>query len=171
MRRLLVFCFFICALSFQVASADDIVGFWRTVNEKSGKRESVVAIYPYQGKYYGRLIVTFDEDGTIENTIYHATLKAPGVIGNPYYAGLDIIWDLKPEGEKYTDGEILDPERGRIYGAEIWRKGKDLIVRGKVFFLGRNQTWPEASEEDFPPGFAKPDLTALVPVIPKPLRR
>lgn len=146
----------------------DIVGFWKTVDEKSGQPQSIVAIYPYKGMFFGRLIVTFDENGKIEDTIYKATAKAPGVVGNPFYAGLDILWDLKAEGNKYADGEILDPEHGRVYGAEIWRKGDSLIVRGKVLFLGRNQVWPPATDGDFPLDFKKPDLQSLVPVIPKP---
>lgn len=146
-----------------------IIGFWKTIDEKTGKPQSVVAIYPYNGKYFGRLIVTFDRQGEIEDTIYSATERAPGVVGNPFYAGLDIIWDLKPQGEKFVDGEILDPEHGRVYGAEIWRKDHNLIVRGKVLFLGRNQTWQPAEDSDFPEPFKKPDLYALVPQIPQPL--
>lgn len=147
--------------------AADITGFWKTIDEKTGLLQSIVAIYPYEGKYFGRLIVTFDETGKIEDTIYNPTSRAPGVVGNPFYAGLDIMWDLKPDGEKFNDGEILDPEHGRLYGAEVWRKGDKLIVRGKVLFLGRNQTWPPAGDADFPAGFKKPDLAAMVPVIPK----
>lgn len=172
MKRIFLFC--LCLLFSPALSlfGDDITGFWKTIDDKTGQPQSIVAIYPYQGKYFGRLIVTFDEKGNIEDTIDKATTKAPGVVGNPYYAGLDIIWDLKPEGGgKFTDGEILDPERGRVYGAEVWRKDNNLIVRGKVLFLGRNQTWPPAGEADFPPHFKKPDLQALVPVIPKPLKK
>lgn len=149
----------------------DITGFWKTIDDKTGKPQSIVAVYPFQGKYYGRLIITFDENGKLEDTIYDAKARAPAVVGNPFYAGLDIIWNLKPNGDKFTDGEILDPEHGRIYGAELWRKGDDLIVRGKVLFLGRNQTWPQAVEGDFPENFKKPDLATLSPVIPKPLKK
>lgn len=172
MRKIFFFFAFLIVYHLQPLFSDDITGFWKTINEKTGKAESIIAIYPHDGKYYGRLIVTFDsETGKVDDTIYEANDRAPGVVGNPFYAGLDIIWDLKPEGDKYTDGEILDPEHGRIYGAEVWRKGDDLIVRGKVLFLGRNQTWPLAVEADFPPNFKKPDLTNLVPVIPKPLKK
>lgn len=171
MSRIFFFYLSLICLTGNLFCSEDIVGFWKTVDEKTGKPQSVVAIYPYQDKYYGRLIVTFDEGGKIEDTIYQATNRAPGVVGTPFYAGLDIIWNLKPDGKKFIDGEILDPEHGRIYGAEVWRKGEDLIVRGKVLFLGRNQTWPRAVEEDFPKGFQKPDLTKMTPVIPKPLKK
>lgn len=165
------FCVFVMLISAYDLIAQDIKGFWKTIDDETGRAQSIVAIYPYEGKYYGRLIVTFDEQGNIQDTIEKPSIRAPGVVGNPYYAGLDIIWDLKPDGEKFTDGEIIDPEHGRIYGAEVWRKGEELVVRGKVLFLGRNQTWPAAEEKDFPPDFTKPDLAKLVPEIPKPLKK
>ena len=49
------------------------------------------------------------------------------------------IWNKK--GDKYKGGESLDPKKGKVYGCEMWREGDKLIVRGKIAFLGRNQTW------------------------------
>lgn len=147
--------------------ADDVFGFWKSVDNSSGKAQSIVAVYPYQGKCYGRLILTYSDQGQIKDTIYSPSERAPGVKGHPYYAGLDFIWNLKKNGNKYSGGEIMDPEKGRIYGAEMWRKGPNLIVRGELLFFGVNQTWPPANDNDFPPGFQKPDLATLVPIIPQ----
>ncbi len=124
-----------------------------------------MAIYSYQGKVYGRIIATYNNEGMIKDTIYNPGERAPGVKGDPYYAGLDFIWDLKGEGDKYLDGEIMDPEKGRVYGAEMWTKNGNLIVRGKLLFFGRNQTWPKATQSDLPADFQFPDLKSLVPKI------
>lgn len=162
--------FFLCVLFVVFSSglmAEDITGFWKTINEKTGKAESLIAIYKYQDKYYGRIIITYDSDGKVEDTIYHASARAPGVKGNPYYAGLDIIWDLKPKGNSFGYGKILDPELGNLYDAELWRRKENLMVRGSVLFFGRNQTWLPAKDSDFPEGFQKPNLSELVPVIPE----
>jgi uncharacterized protein (DUF2147 family) len=145
----------------------DIIGFWKTIHEKTLRPESVIAIYQYGGQYFGRIIITYHDDGTIQDTIYNPKKRALGVVGNPYYAGLDFMWGLKPKGEKFKDGNIVDPLKGHVYGAEAWRKGDQLIVRGKFLIFGRNQTWPPAVETDFPAGFQIPDITAFVPVIPK----
>jgi uncharacterized protein (DUF2147 family) len=58
---------------------------------------------------------------------------------------------------KYTNGEILDPKKGKVYDCDLWREGGKLIVRGKIAFLGRNQTWepnttfkPETNEKPVP---------------------
>lgn len=150
-----------------LVAQNDIVGFWKSVDEKTQKPQSLVAIYEYKGKYYGRLIITYDEDGKVQDTFYAPKIRAPGIQGNPFYAGMDIIYELKKNGDKYTEGEIVDPEKGNIYDAELWVDKGNLIVRGELSIFGRNQTWPPAQNSDFPQDFKKPDLKKLVPVIPK----
>lgn len=156
---------FILVTIFQALSAEGIVGFWKTIDENSGKARSVIAIYEYQGKYYGRIIGTFADNGVIKETMYNPKERAPGVVGNPFYSGLDIIWNLKNKGNKYVDGQILDPQKGRVYGAELWNQDGKLIVRGKIFFFGRNQTWLPFT--DFDGNFKMPDLKQFTPKIPK----
>lgn len=167
MFYLLKFSMYATAQEDHLNQGGDITGFWKTVDEKTLKPQSIIAIYPYQGHYFGRIILTYYEDGSVQDTIYNPKKRALGVVGNPYYVGLDIIWGLKNEGSKYKDGTILDPEKGHVYGAEAWRQDDKLIVRGKLLIFGRNQTWPPATEIDFPDGFQKPDLSLLIPVIPK----
>lgn len=165
MNKLLAMVFFHACILWTTVAAQDIVGFWRSVDEKTGKRQSVVGIYEYKGKYYGRMIVTFNEDGSFNDTIDAPVERAPGVKGEPYYAGLDFIWGLKKNGQKYTDGFIMDPKEGKVYDSELWNKDGNLVVRGQIWIFGRNQTWPPASESDFPPNFKKPDLKTMVPKI------
>jgi uncharacterized protein (DUF2147 family) len=167
MKRILVGLLIMLSMSHALI-AQDIVGFWKTINDKTDKPESIVGIYSYQGKYYGRLLATYNEKGQIEDSIYEPKDRAPGVVGNPYYSGLDIIWDLEKDADKYTNGKILDPKKGKIYEAEAWLKDGKLIVRGEILFFGVNQTWPAATDADFPQGFKKPDLKKMVPKIPVP---
>ena len=146
-------------------SAEDIDGFWKTVNE-DGKAQCILGIYEYEDIRYGRIIATFDDDGNkIEDSIYNPKKRAPGVVGDPYYCGLDIIWDLVPKGDRYK-GKILDPQKGNIYNSELWIDDGDLIVRGKLLFFGRNYRWYEVTKEDLPEGFKMPNLNEFVPVIP-----
>lgn len=147
--------------------AEGIVGLWKTVNENTKQPESIIAIYKYGNEYYGKIIATYDRQGNFEEYGEKRQSRAPGVQGNPYYVGLDIIWGLKKDGNHYTDGKILDPEKGKIYGAELWNDRGNLVVRGKLFIFGRNQIWPPATDADFPPDFHKPDLATLTPSIPQ----
>ncbi len=118
----------LCSMAAQAVAG--VVGFWTTIDDETKEAKSVVQIYEYQGKYYGRVVELLKDK--------NATAKIPG---SPKILGLDIIWDLEKDGDSYSGGEVLDPVKGKVYGCEIWRDGKNLIVRGKIAFLGRNQTW------------------------------
>ncbi len=151
-------------VSFGLAAAEDITGFWKTINE-AGEAQSVIAIYPYQSLYYGRLIGTFNDVGVLDDSIYHPVKEAAGVMGHPHYSGLDIIWDLQEKGPSFR-GKVMDPSTGKVYNAELWIDGIDLMVRGKLFVFGRNQRWLPATPADFPKDFVMPDPSTFVPVIP-----
>ena len=154
------------ALLCLTAHAQDIVGFWKAIDEDTGMARCVVAVYPYEGLCYGRIIGTFNDAGQIKDSIYKPIERAPGVVGDPYYCGLDIIWELEQDGDSFY-GKILDPEKGSVYRAVLWREGDDLIVRGKLLFFFRSQTWLPASASDFPKDFKLPDLNKIVPKVPE----
>jgi hypothetical protein len=154
-------------LCFGNLSAEDVVGLWKIPDEKTGHPRVIVAVYAHQNKYYGRVIAAFDKEGTIDDSIYAPISRSPRLVGDPFYSGMDIIWNLQKKGSKYCNGEILDPKRGKVYNLEIWRKGVNLIVRGKLMCFGKNMTWHPVEEGDLPQGFIKPDLTQLIPSIPK----
>jgi uncharacterized protein (DUF2147 family) len=143
----------------------DVQGYWKTINEKTNHPESILAIYEYNGKMFGRIIATYNDQGIVDDSIEKPVKRAPGVKGHPFYTGLDIMWNLEKKGKRYSKGNIMDPEKGRVYNAEIWREGSNLIVRGEILIFGRNQTWKPALDNDFPVGFKKPALSTLVPNI------
>lgn len=159
----------LCLLTYctSLQGQNNVIGFWKTIDDKTGKQESLVAIYEYQGKYYGRIVVTYDDDGNFKDSIASPRDRAPGVKGNPYYSGMDIIWDMQQEGNRYVDGSIIDPQRGKVYNSKMWPDNGNLVVRGEFLIFGKNQTWLPAKDKDFPPGFTKPNLQALVPKIPE----
>lgn len=112
-------------------AAEDITGLWTTIDDETNEPKSVVQIYEYQGKIYGRVVKLFkNQDKT-----------AVGIKGSPKIAGLDIIWNLQDEGKRFGGGKILDPAKGKIYSSEAWIEDGKLIVRGKIGPFGRNQVW------------------------------
>lgn len=148
-----------------LSAANDIRGFWKTINEE-GVVQSIIAIYEYEGLCYGRIIASFSDTGKIDDSIYKPVKRAPGLVGNPYYSGLDIIWFLEDSGYKYK-GKILDPEHGDVYKSELWTEGDTLVVRGKLFIFGRSQRWLALTKEDLPADFKLPDTKSFVPIIPE----
>ncbi len=127
-------------------AADDVEGYWTTIDDETNAAKSVVQIYEHQGKVYGRVVELFQNK--------EAVAKLPD---SPKIKGLDVIWDMQKKKDKYTGGKILDPKTGKVYDCDLWRDGDKLIVRGKIAFLGRNQTWepntafkPETSAKPVP---------------------
>lgn len=155
-----------------VFATDDITGLWKTIDDESGNPTGVVAVYEYQGKIYGRVIASFDEDGKyIDDDMYRQINTSPFLVGDPAFNALTIIWDMKDRGKKWTGGKIMDPgdtdEKPNIYDCELWKDGRNLIVRGQILFFGRNQTWYPMKNSEFPDGFVVPDWANFRPEIPK----
>ncbi len=125
--------YFLVAFLFatSVCAAENITGLWTTIDDETGEEKSVVQIYEYQGKFFGRVVKLFKN---VDKT-------AVGIKGNPKIVGLDIIWNLEDKGEKFKGGKILDPAKGKIYSSEAWIENGNLILRGKIGPFGRNQTW------------------------------
>ncbi len=135
-------------LSTSAWAAQDISGVWKTIDDETGEAKSLVQIYPYQGKMYGRVVALFKNKDKV----------AVGIQGDPKILGLDVIWDLEDEGERWKSGRILDPQKGKIYACEVWRDKDQLIVRGKIGPFGRNQTWVFESDT------VQEGLTPSIPV-------
>lgn len=133
------------------AMAEGVIGFWKTIDDETNEPKSIVQVYENGGKVYGRVVELLQSPG--------AKAKLPG---SPDIKGLDIIWDLKKDGDKYKGGEVLDPQKGKVYDAQMWVEGGKLILRGSLFGIGRKQVWLPA--KDFKPAstaaptFKKPKL-------------
>jgi uncharacterized protein (DUF2147 family) len=155
-----------CLLMTKAFCSEEVTGFWQTYNNKTKKPTSVIAVYPYQGNYYGRIIATYDDDGSLKDTIWNPQSRAPGIVGKPYYCGLDIVWSARPTKNDKLKGHVFDPRKGRVYNALLWRDGNNLILRGEVLMFGKNMTWPPFPDDKFTAEFKKPDLATFVPKLP-----
>ncbi len=58
---------------------------------------------------------------------------------------MEIVQNMKKSGGEYSDGQILDPQNGRVYNCRIWLEGNDLKVRGYWGPFYRTQTWKKAN--------------------------
>ena len=150
MKKFLLICVSVLFSSMAVAK-ENVAGFWTTIDDETNTPKSVVQIYEYRGNYFGRVVELLKNKD--------ATAK---INGNPKIKGMDIIWDLEAKGDKYSNGKILDPTKGKVYGCEIWRDGDNLIVRGKIAFIGRNQTW--IKNTDFVPENPQQNLIPQKPL-------
>jgi uncharacterized protein (DUF2147 family) len=119
-----------------------IVGKWVTIDDGTDQEKSVVEIFETKGRYYGkivRLLSADDPDPVCEECPREDDRYLKKIIG------MEILSDLKKEGEEYVDGNILDPEDGKVYRCKLWFEGAQLMVRGYWGPFYRTQTWRKST--------------------------
>lgn len=147
--------------------AEPITGLWKNFHEDDGRPGSIILVYENNGKVFARILITIDKRGQFYDTIWNPVKRVKNVKGEPYFSGLDLVWDMEDIGEKWSRGKILNPETARIYSCDMWIDDGKLIVRGKIGLFGRNQVWlPVSPENDLPQGFVMPEIkNPLVPQV------
>ena len=131
----LVFSFF--AFS-SFAQQSTPVGKWKTIDDNTGKTKSVVEIYEKGGKIFGKVLELFDPekpDPKCEECDESDPRYMKPIVG------LEIIRNMEADGNEWEDGDILDPENGKVYRCKLWVEEGKLMVRGYISFLYRTQTW------------------------------
>lgn len=126
--------------------SQSIEGVWKTIDDETGKARSVVEIFERDGKFFGKIIKLFREEGEDQDP---TCTECQGDKKGKKIIGLEIIADMEyDEGdEEYSKGEILDPENGKVYDCKLWVEDQTLKVRGYVAFFYRTQTWLPYSGE------------------------
>ncbi len=136
MKKLAIYVILFLLLPF-LASAQDIFGKWKTIDDETGEAKSIVEIYRDNGKVYGKIV-------EILNPVNKNALceKCEGEEKNKPVLGLVLIKDMEKEGEYYKQGTIFDPERGKKYKCRLGLKDANILeVRGYISFLYATQYW------------------------------
>lgn len=119
------------------------VGYWKTIDDVSGKPKSIVQIWKTDDeKLMGKVIKLFPAKGATPNKICSA---CAGDKRDQPIVGMVIMSGLKSNENQWIKGQILDPENGKTYScsARLVANGKSLNVHGYLGLplFGRSQTW------------------------------
>jgi uncharacterized protein (DUF2147 family) len=124
------------------AQTPDPSGLWKTVSDRTGQADGLVRIVEINGEFRGTVVAVFSPPADSPNPVCElceGELKGQPVIG------MTILRGLRREGERYTGGEILDPDDGKVYRCTVTviEGGKKLDVRGYIGIplFGRSQVW------------------------------
>ncbi len=126
------------ALLFATLSYAQIEGKWKTIDDETGQAKSIVEITKKSnGKYYGKVTQLLIKPDEANCTGCKDDRKNKPILG------MEVLRDMKKEGNEFTGGTITDPKSGKTYKCNISRDGDKLNVRGYVGFalIGRTQTW------------------------------
>ncbi len=124
------------------AQAASPVGTWQTIDDHTGKPKALVQIsQDSNGELSGVVMKGLGENDTPDRRCTACTDERKDQL----IKGMTIIKDMKPEGDHWDGGNILDPENGKVYKCKMTLEdgGQKLVVRGYigVSLLGRSQTW------------------------------
>lgn len=117
-------------------------GLWKTIDDHTGQPKGLVRIREVNGQYEGKIEKIFPKPG---DDPAPKCDKCDGARRNQPVLGMTFLWGLTKQGDEYQNGEILDPENGKVYRAKmkVVDGGKKLEVRGFIGFslFGRSQIW------------------------------
>jgi uncharacterized protein (DUF2147 family) len=122
----------------QVAAAQEIVGTWRTVDDGDGQDRSVVEIYRQGDRYFGKITKIYPRPNEPADPVCD---KCADARKNQKVLGMVILRNLEKRGDEFKNGDILDPNNGKIYDCKLWIENGALKVRGYLGFFYRTQTW------------------------------
>lgn len=137
------------AITLSLAQIGDATpaGTWKTIDDETHKPRALVRIEEHDGALTGRIVQLFREPDEDPNPV---CVDCSGDRHNQPVLGMTILWNFHQHGEMWRDGEILDPEEGSIYSANLHLRdnGQRLVVRGFIALplLGRSQIWERVSE-------------------------
>ena len=127
--------------------AEDIIGLWQSIDDKTGAPKALVEIRKEaDNTYAGKVVKLTPRAGY---TPKETCVDCPPPYTNKPIIGMDVLTGLKStDGLNYTSGRILDPNTGKLYSmkAKLSSNGKRLHLRGYlgISALGRNQIWIRA---------------------------
>ena len=127
-----------------VTLAQDILGMWQSIDDKTGAPKGAVKITKDENNIYTGTITKLTP--RVGYTPKEFCVDCPAPFTNKPMIGLGVIQGLKKVDDfNYVNGKILDPNTGKIYSlkAKLSPNGKCLVLRGYmgVSVLGRSQTW------------------------------
>lgn len=147
---LVLACLCVFMLPYAYAANLSPIGYWKTIDDVSGKPKSILHIFQSGNAIYGKVVKIFPKPGNDQNQVCE---ECVGAWHNKRIVGVTVMQGLTQDASnpaEWDDGTILDPISGKTYKCmlTVIDNGQRLDVRGYlgISMFGRTQTWIRVSK-------------------------